>query len=338
MSFEPVRMASIGVGYWGRMLAQGALASGRAQIVGCYSPTVARCEAFAREFNAQPYASLAEALEDPLVEAVLVATPNAEHAADITRAAQAGKHILVEKPITLSIEEAQVCIRACKNASVILTVGHQYRRENPIRRMQAMITAGEIGTVISVEANISTGTVLQQTPGSWRLEERQVPGGPLVQIGIHHIDTLMYLLGRIESVSSLVRRRQVQAIDDASVICLGFESGVLGTLVSNYCTTYSSVIKVMGTRGTLIYDRHQGLEIQQDTPERANRCLIVVKPNDPVREQVAEFAACVRSGQAPEVRGEDGLLAMAVVLAALRSQQEKRQVTLQEILGNFTIN
>jgi predicted dehydrogenase len=331
MIFKPVRLASIGIGYWGRMLAQAALACPQANLVGCYAPTQERRVAFAQEFNARAYASITELLADPLVEAVLITAPNAEHARLIAQAAEAGKHILVEKPIALSIPDALASLQACQKAGVILAVGHQYRRESPIRKMKTLLDSGEIGSLISVEANISTGTGLQQAQGSWRLDENQVPGGPLIQIGIHHADTLIYLLGGVESVSSVIRRSQIQEIDDTTISWLQFQSGVAGTLVSNYCTAYSSEIKVMGTKGTLVYDRHTGLELRRDTPGRQDRRAIAMPPNDPVREQVCEFTACVRTGERPEVGGEDGLWALAVILAAVKSHQEKRPVMLQEL-------
>lgn len=333
---EPVRLASVGVGEWGRVLAQGALATGRCAIVACTSPTAARRAQFAAEFGGRALENYVEVLCAPDVEAVLLATPNETHREYIELAAAAGKHVLVEKPITLTLEEAFDAAWVCKRTGVILAVGHQSRREAGIRKMRTLIDGGEIGTIIAGEANLSTGTGLTQTASAWRRDNRQVPGGPLIQIAIHQIDSLAYLLGPIRYVSGVQRRRILADIDDATATWFECESGALVSLVSAYCTTYAADIRIQGTTGSLHYDRLGGLELRRDQPNRRARQSIEIETNDPIREQMEEFARCIRHGGRPETGAREAAAALAVVLAALESQRSGHRVDVRDFFQEET--
>jgi len=317
-----VRFASVGVGYWGVMLADGVCASELGEIVTCYAPTRAHCETFAARYGCQIASSYEAILDDSTIDAVILATPNDRHRREIEAAAQRGKHVMVEKPITLAVADGVAATRACAQAGVVLAVGHQSRREAGARRLRTLITSGELGEIIGVEANISTDSGWSVKPGQWRWSREQCPGGPLIQIGIHHIDTLHYLFGAITRVFGMQKHRVIPAIiDDASVTLLEFESNILGHLTSHYATARAIDIRVLGTKANAIYDRALGVTVRRDTRERVVRETVPLAPVDPICEEMAEFARCVRGGGRPEVGGEEATFALAVVLAALESQQ-----------------
>ncbi len=317
-----VRFASIGVGYWGAMLADGVRASSLGEIATCHAPTRAHCETFAARYGCRIAPSYEAILDDPTVDAVLLATPNDLHLAQIQAAAQHGKHVLVEKPITLTVADGVAATRACAQAGVVLAVGHQSRREAGARKLKELITSGELGEVVGVEANISTDSGWSVKTGQWRWSREQCPGGPLIQIGIHHIDTLGYLCGNITRVYGIQKHRFIPAIiDDASVTLLEFENGILGHLTSHYATARAVDIRVLGTKAVATYDKALGVTVRRDTHDRVTRETLPLAPVDPIAEQMAEFARCVRTGGRPEVGGEEATLALAVVVAAVESNQ-----------------
>jgi predicted dehydrogenase len=327
-----VRFASVGVGYWGVMLADGVRASGLGEIVTCYAPTRAHCETFAARYGCQIAPSYAAILDDPTIEAVILATPNDRHRREIEVAAQHGKHVMVEKPITLTVADGIAATRACAQAGVVLAVGHQSRREAGARKLKSLIASGELGELIGVEANISTDSGWSVKPEQWRWSREQCPGGPLIQIGIHHIDTLNYLFGPIARVFGLQKHRVLPAIiDDASVTLLEFENNILGHLTSHYATARAIDIRVLGTKANAIYDRVLGVTVRRDTRERVVRETIPLAAVDPIREEMAEFARCIRGGGRPEVGGEEATFALAVVLAALESQQRGCAINLRDL-------
>jgi predicted dehydrogenase len=315
-----VRFASVGVGYWGVMLADGVRASGLGEIVTCYAPTRAHCDSFAARYGSQIASSYEAILDDPNIEAVILATPNDMHRREIEAAATHGKHVFVEKPITLTIANGIAATRACARAGVVLAVGHQSRREAGARKLKTLVASGELGEIIGVEANISTASGMTVKQGEWRWSREQCPGGPLIQIGIHHIDTLSYLFGPITRVYGVQKHRVIPSIiDDASVTLLEFEDGILGHLTSHYATARAIDIRVLGTKANAIFDKVLGVTIRRDTRDRVVCETVPLVTIDPICEEMAEFARCIRTGGRPEVGGEEATFALAVVLAAVES-------------------
>jgi predicted dehydrogenase len=316
------------------MLADGVAASGAAaEIVTCFAPTRAHAEAFAARRGCKVAASYEAVLGDAAVDGVILATPNDVHRQEVESAARHHKHVFVEKPIALTVSDGQAATRACAEAGTVLAVGHQSRREAGVRQVKALIDAGELGEVVGVEANISTDTGLTVVPGTWRWDRRQCPGGPLIQIGIHHIDTLCYLLGPVARVWGIQRRRLIEApIDDVTVTLLEFRSGVVGHLTSHYTTARAADIRVIGTKGNACFDRALGLRLRRDTRARVVEETIPLPAADPIAEEIREFAGCIRDGGRPEVGGEEATLALAVVLAAIESGARGRAVEVDDLL------
>ena len=329
----PVRLASVGVGFWGTTLAEGARAAGNVKIVACYAPTEAHARDFAARYGCAVAPSYEAILADPQVEGVLLTTPNSLHRAQIEAAAQHGKHVFVEKPITLTVADAQAATRICAQAGVVLAVGHQDRRTAGIRMLKSLIDSGELGQVVGAEANISTNTGTTVTPGTWRWGREECPGGPLIQIGIHKIDDLCYLLGPIARVFGIQRHRVIAAeIDDASVTLLEFENGAIGQLTSHYATARIMEVRLIGTKANASYDRGLGVSIRRDARNRAVVEVLQLAETDPVCEEIAEFARCIRTGGRPEVGGEEATYALAVVLAAVESNRQDRPVLVRSLL------
>jgi predicted dehydrogenase len=278
-------------------------------------------------------------LEDSTIEGVVVMTPNRDHRKQVVAAATHGKHCLVTKPIATSIEDGAAMIRACEEAGVVLAVGHQSRREPALGRLKELLVAGDLGTPVLVECNISTGVGLGIQSDQWRWTRDECPGGPLIQLGIHHIDTIQYLLGPIVCVQGWQRRVLVRAdIDDLTCTLLEFEGGLLGYLGSSYSSSQACWIKVYGTVANAHYDQHLGLTLSQDSwergPARETRAMgmELEAPIPTMREEVAEFAECVRTGKKPDIDGVQALRNLAVVLAAVQSGETGKPVWVDEML------
>jgi predicted dehydrogenase len=206
--------------------------------------------------------------------------------------------------------------------------------------LKQMLEAGELGVPVLVEANISSGDGLSIEPGQWRWSRGECAGGPLMQLGIHHVDTLQYLLGPIARVQGWQRRAHVRAdIDDVTGTLLEFESGPAGYLGSAYATGEMCWIKLAGTRAIAHYDQHLGLSLSRDSweggPVRESRApgMDLRAPIGTLREELAEFVACIRTGKPPEINGETGLRNVAVVLAAVESGRTGRAVLVEDILA-----
>jgi predicted dehydrogenase len=152
---ETVRLASIGLGWWGNVRATGANADDSARIVSCFARTQETRGNFAEKHGCRAAGALEEIWSDPDVEGVVVATPHSVRSGVIERAAAAGKHIFVEKPLALTGTEARASAEAAEAAGVMLQVGHNKRRQIGNRLLHEMLHSGELGDLQHIEANIS---------------------------------------------------------------------------------------------------------------------------------------------------------------------------------------
>ena len=335
---SPVRLGLVGLGEWGERLAEAAAATPEVEISHCYARTEATREAFAARYGYQPLPNYEAMLDREELEAVALITPNRVHHEQILQAVEHGKHIFVDKPITATVEEGVEVVKAVEQAGLVLGTDHLCRWEGPQRRMKELLERGALGRLLMVDANISSGTGLDIKPGEWRWERSECPGGALIQIGIHHIDTLQYWLGPIVRVQGWQKRRYLDApIDDTTVTLLEFENGMLGYLGSGYATALTSWIRVYGDAAIGIYDRFTGLSFQGE-PLNSGPEDWAVPPatfTDPIlmiQEALADFARAVRSGGQAEVDARQALSALAVVLGAVESNETGKAVDIRDLL------
>jgi len=327
---EPVKVGVIGITGFGGRIVKAVAEAPELELVTGFSRTAESRKNLAEKYECREVSSAEGLLRMDEIEAVLIGTPNHTHGEYVIKAARAGKNVFVDKPITNEIAQAKECIAACKEAGVILQVGHNSRRGGRNRRLKKLIDAGELGQVIACEGNFSHAGGLKLKPEQWRFYNDKCPSGPLMQLGIHCIDTLHYLLGPVKKVSSFIRKLATPGeIDDTTATILIFDSGVVGYVGAHYACPHYRRIAFYGTEANAFVGsgRHISLVRPDKTEEE-----IETEEIDTVLDEVREFGRCVREDQRPEVTGEEALLALAVVRAAIKSSQEDRTVTVEEIL------
>lgn len=326
---DKVRLGSIGLGKWGSVLADAVAETGLAEVVACYSRREEGRASFAERHGCRPTSSLDELLSDPEVEGVLIATSHMSHREIIEQAASAGKAIFVEKPLTTTVEDAKASIEAAARAGVPLQVGHQRRRTAADRRISAMLDAGELGDVETLQATHSVPSGFTLPEDAWRWDEGHSPLGSMTSLGIHKIDSMAYHAGPIRSVACSTRPGRTKPIDEATVLALEFESGAVGTLVTSFFTPFISELAVFGTERSA-YNIADGARLLVQRRGETAREEIELVPVDPVVDQLAEFARVVRGEADPETDGMVGLEVVAVLNAALESARTRRTVDVKE--------
>lgn len=342
---RPFRVAAIGLGRWAQVIANGAKRSPRLELASCFTRDRERRAAFAQQHGCAQTDSLEALLTDPSVEGVMVTTPNDAHAELIVQAARAGKHIFVEKPIANTMEDAARIVEACRENSVCLAVGHSARRLGGVRKIGQMMQDGTLGEVSLVEANFSNDRGLELTPDRWRWFKGKSPGGPLIQLAIHHIDTLQALFGPIETVSASLGRLYTQAeVDDLAVLICSFERGPLGYIGTSWSTAGAYRIYVYGTRGAAYYEVDFSRWHSADTDaystlffqprHSSERKPVEVIQVDMYREELEDWAEAARTGRDPEVSGAEGSSALAVVWSALEAAESGRAVRVPRQVGS----
>ena len=320
-----VRLGSIGLGWWGGVLAKGASDSGLAEVVTCYARSPASREAFSSEYECVAVDSLDELLGYD-IDGVLIATPHTTHAELAVAAASSGKHIFVDKPLTLTVKEADDVIAAAENAAVILQVGHNRRRQPANRAIRDWVSSGELGEVHHLLAVHSAPLFFNPNLSAWRQRAEESPAGGMTALGVHQVDTFQYLAGPIARVMALSRRLLPgKEVDDTTVISFEFESGALGQLATSQATGPTVDVEVHGTKAIA---RNLGDGSVLTIQRRGSWDTEVVETEqlDTIRDEMAEFARGIRGEARPETGGSESRSVVAVLEAIIASANEARIV------------
>jgi len=273
-------------------------------------------------------------LADPQIEAIINTTPNNAHRATCLSAATAGKHIFLDKPIANTLADGRVITAACRQAGVVLALGYQRRRESQFRWIKQQIDAGLFGRLVNAEANISRDRLGKIDPASWRYRADGMPGGVMLQIGIHYTDVLEYLLGPIVAVRGQLARLVLPGDNpDVASLLLQHESGALSTLNASYASASEYyLMNIYGKEATAYYDLHNGLRLIKRGEREPQR--VVNANTDTLVEQLEEFAAAIRGGGQIEVGGEYATRSLAVIRAGILSAQQGLQIDLAEVMND----
>jgi predicted dehydrogenase len=297
---------------------------------------LAQAQATAQEAGVpEAVATRAAVLSDPEVQAVFVATPHANHCEDVLAAANAGKHVLCEKPLGLSAEECRRMVKACEQHGVKLFVGQCFRYKPQVRAMRAAVRDGLLGKLQSVR-----GVYTFLAPAtSWRSDSRLSGGGPLMDLGPHLIDALRFISGEeIEEVSGFVEPdvdRATGRSERRARGLLNMSGGVWGVLETSFSEPYRGVLEAVGTKGSLRADYPMG----QVEPPVARLERFSSDPTPPIIEalnipsadiyldEIDDVSrAILEPGHAPLcATGEDGVKTQAVIDALYASGRGSRR-------------
>jgi predicted dehydrogenase len=335
---RPLRVGIIGAGSIARAHAHGYRAAG-AQIVGIADIDPVTLETRSAEWSVKhAFRDYRDLLALPGLDAVSVCTPNAAHHGPTLAAAAAGKHVLCEKPISLSLTEADEMIAACREAGVVLQVDHHLRSNRAVERARGMIDAGELGPIAFIrlrQAHDWSGR--GEVPAGFRTRAL-AGGGTLLDNGCHLFDLARYLGGPVQEVYCRTATRKFDTeVEDTATVSLLFESGALGQVEAAWTATgWDQGFWVDGARGALEYSERSGRPVLRHVfRDPAN-----ITWDDPEIESwqhpaggdhsraVASFLAAVRGEGPISCTGADGRESVRLALAAYESARLGRSVVL----------
>ena len=246
---NPLNIAVIGLGWWGRVIVPLAKSSAKLRVVAVADPDPA-----AADFAMQQAVPLAKSYDEILanreVQGVVLCTPHTLHTEQIVRAANAGKHVFCEKPLSLSRADVLRAVSSCNENNVSLAVGHEKRFEPPIQELMRMVKAGELGTPLQIEANFVQDKFLSLPPDNWRLSAKEAPAGPMTATGIHLLDLSVGVMGPAERVLASVRTLGSELRNgDTLGILVNFRSGANALLSAILATPFDGRFAVYGSKG-----------------------------------------------------------------------------------------
>lgn len=324
----------IGPGNFGRGLARMLQEDERVFFRGVFAAEASETEAAAELLGGRAYPSLQSVLNDPEVDAVCIATPSYTHAELTVVAAQAGKHVFVEKPMALTVSECNAMVEAAETNGVVLMVGQLQRFFPLLDAARECIRSGKIGQPISVL--MTRHDMLQRKQGSW-LQQRELVGGLLHQSCAHELDWLRYTFGDVAEVFASAACKSIQEgldFPDAAEINLRFTSGCVGTLsacMTSYIEQHNAVVHA--SNGSLRLDLRLGSFSWQNSAGEGETHLHddYVRGNGhrvAFRHELRAFVdAALNNNQAP-IPGPEGRATIEIVQAALISIVERQAVSL----------
>ncbi len=319
-------VAVIGVGRIGHPYAQVLSQLPNARLVAVCDVVPETVDQVAREMGVPGYTDFRHMLGvEPDIQAVCVCTSDPAHRAPCVEAAQRGKHILVEKPLALTIEDGEAILEAAHAAGVKLMVGHILRFDPRYAAARQAVAEGKIGEPIHAFARrnniLSSGRRLQGRTSV------------LFFLGIHDTDFLLWCLGALPQTvyAAAARKRMADlGVDDSIFLLMHFGGGAVACLESSWVlpdtslATLDARLELVGTRGAVYVDIHgQGLTIVEesrlDRPDTMYGPVVYGQVTGILKDEIAHFVSCVLEDRKPLITGEMGLDAVRVIVAAHRS-------------------
>lgn len=278
------------------------------------------------EANVFTYERFDAIKNNPDIDIVYVVLPNAQHAEYTIRAARAGKHVICEKPMAVSVSECEEMIRACREAGVLLSIGYRLHFEPHNREMMELHRNGRIGTIRRVTA----GHGMDIEPGVWRLNRSLAGGGPLMDVGIYCVQAAIYTVGE-EPIA--VRAREGEKTDlsrfgevEQSITwTMEFPGGALAECETSYAGV-SNYLKAEGDGGWMQLEpafKYEGIKGRTDKEE-----VGLPQVNQQAR-QMDDFALCIKQGKPTPVPGEMGLRDVRILMAIYEAARTGQRVAIK---------
>jgi predicted dehydrogenase len=335
-----IRAAIIGLGRWGRSLVTAVQGkSDGIQFVAAHTRTRTSAEDFCREKRIPLVDSYAQILADPNVDAVVLATPHSQHEQQILAAAAAGKHIHVEKPITLDRTSAEAAVAAARKAGVTLAVGYCRRFHPSVVEIRNRLRDGHLGDVVSMVAQHTTSTGQFIAADNWRAAPEEAPGGALTAVGVHSLDHMIEFAGRVRDVRCVTARHIPGPSDDTTTVMLHFENGATGLLFCSVATATNFSFTLYGSKGLAEISKPT-LETFRFVPtsDVAPTGPVTAPPDqvsehtgfDMLKAELDAFARAIRDRTPYPVPITDVLHGMAVFDAIVRAGQSGKLETVAD--------
>lgn len=307
-----------------------------AKLIAIYSSKEEKATNFGKEYNVKAYTDYEEMLENDSIDAVVILTPSGLHASFGITAAEAGKHVIVEKPIDTTVEKAEALIQACKKANVKLSCIFQHRFDEAIIHLKKAVDEKQLG-----ELNFGASRTTWYRPeeyyeraawrGTWELDG----GGALMNQSIHYIDLLLYIMGPVEEVHAYCKTRLHEQIEveDIGVATLKFTSGAVGMIEGN-TTAYpgfDATLDVFGKDGSvrIAADRITDWHIKDDAAPAPSQEQTLTKEAQSIQSFTRQYTDIVESiidNREPFVNGEEATKALRLIMAIYKSARTGQPV------------
>lgn len=301
----------------------GAIRATGGDVVSVMSTNAERGAAYARENGiAGSTTDLADILSDASIDAVYISTTNELHRDQVIAAARAGKHILCEKPLALTLDDARAMVAAANEAGVVLATNHHLRNAATHRAMRDAIAQGRIGQPLA--ARVFHAVYLPPHLQGWRLDRPDAGGGVILDITVHDADTLRFVLDDdpVEATAFSQQGGMGKGLEDGVMGVIRFKSGLIAQFHDAFTAKYAETgFEVHGTEGSLIArnvmtQKPVGTVVLRDASGERELSL---SPRNLYETALENFHAAIDGKGAPSASGEDGVWSLATGIAVVKS-------------------
>jgi predicted dehydrogenase len=328
-----IHAAIVGLGSWGQHLVASVQGKSDAiRFIAGTTRTAGKAAEFCSRHGIRVFSTYDEVLRQEDVEVVVLATPHSTHAEQILAAAEAGKHVFVEKPLGLSRADCERAVAACAARGLTLAVGYNWRFQPALQAIKRALNDGRLGKLLHIEGNFCGPSAYRFRREHWRQDRDEVPAGGMTGRGVHVVDAMLYLAGRIDSVVAHSHRLvQDFGADDTTSMLFRFASGATGYLGTVIATAETWRMQVFGSEGWAEVGDVEHLHTWPlrscfiDRGDIARKHPPTVTTFDNVNTESAElehFARAARAKRALAVPGGDEVHNVAVLEAILRSARD----------------
>ncbi len=294
------------------------------EVVAVMSADPGRGKAFAHANQiAASYATIDALLRDPAVDAVYISTTNELHKAQTLAAAAARKHVLCEKPLALSVNDAREMVAACDRAGVVMGTNHHLRNASSHRKIRELVQSGAIGTPLY--ARVFHAVYLPPHLQGWRLNKPSAGAGVILDITVHDADTLRFILGSepVEAVALSQQAGMAEAgLEDGVMAAVRFDNNVVAQLHDAFTVKFAGTgLEVHGSEGSIL-----GRDVMTQRPagtvtlrNAEGETEVPLEHENLYARGLRAFVAAIHGEGAPSASGEDGVRSLATALAVLEA-------------------
>ncbi len=320
-----------------------------AQLVGCCNLPANRAHEFAREHQIQAYETLEEMLADDRIQAVSIATPSGAHMEPGIAAAKAGKHVIVEKPLDITLTRCDKLIEACDKNNVKLATFFPSRFHDASLKLKKAINSGRFGRITMGDAYVKWyRTQAYYDSGQWRGTWKLDGGGALMNQAIHTVDLLAWLMGpvvEIQAQTATLAHERIE-VEDVAVATLRFANGALGVIEATTAAYpgYLKRVEIHGSAGSAVIEEEDIKSWDFAKSLASDKAIIADMANrhsggggasDPAAighhghaKQFKDFVQAIQKDTIPTVDGHEGRKAVEIILAIYKSAETGKPVTL----------
>ncbi len=342
---DELRFAIIGTGNIGPFHADAISKIDGAKLVAVADIVEEKAKQLADKYNAHAYTDYERMLERDDIDVVNICTPSGLHMESALKAAGKEKHLIVEKPLDITLEKCDSIIDACRENNLKLCVIFPKRFQLAVQKTKEAIEQGRFGKLVFVSGVCKEFRSQEYyNSGKWRGTWALDGGGALMNQSIHTIDAFYYLAGDVSSIyaytGTLARNIEVE---DTAVAALKLRNGALGIITgaTSIYPGYDPVISIHGEKGSVVINGERIEKWDFEIPKEGDKEIRNIgkdntssSANDPIKQmsseghmsQIADMVEAIRTNRQPKVNGEEGRKAVEIIIGIYRSQKEKREI------------